>query len=139
MWETSSKKCTQRALSKIEDVCGALALGSSPSVEGDHLEIDLIPLLNEQIHREVQFLIGTLNWMVMIGRTDVSFDASSLATFSSSPREGHLARSLRMFACLKKRPNLEIACDPTEIEETHGGICFNQEDLRRNAQHAVNE
>ena len=80
-----------------------------------------------------------INWLATIGRTDVSFATPSLARFSASPREGHLARLLRTFACLKKRPNLEIVNDPTVIEQPHDGICFNQEDLRRNYPHAVEE
>ena len=51
MWATSSKKCTQRALFKIEDVHGTIAPASSPSLEGDHLERDLTPLLNEHGYR----------------------------------------------------------------------------------------
>ena len=129
----------QRDLSNTEDVHGAIAPASSPSVEGCRPEIDPTPLLNEEGHREFQSLIRMLNLMVEIGRTDMSFAASSLARFSVSTREGHLARSLRTFPYLKKRPNLEIAHDPTEIEQPHDRLCFNQEHLRRNYQHAVDE
>ena len=124
MWATSSKKCMQSALSKTENFCVTLASASSPSVEGDHPETDLTPLLNGQGHREFQSLIRILNWMVVIGRTDVSFATSSQARFSASPGEGQLARSLRTFACLRKRPNLEIAHDPKEIDQPHDGLFF---------------
>ena len=91
MWETSSKKCVQRSLSKIEDIHGTLDIASFPSVEGDYPESDPTPLLDEQDHRELQSLIEILNCVLVIGRTDVLFAASSLARLSTNPREGHLA------------------------------------------------
>ena len=64
-------------------------------------------------------------------RLDIVFATSSLARFSASPREGHLARVLRVFGYLKKRPNLGIIYDLTGIEQAHDGLCFNLDDLRR--------
>ena len=49
--------------------------------------------------------MGTLIWVVGIQRFDVAHATSSLSRFSTCPREGHLARALRVFGFLKKRPN----------------------------------
>ena len=41
----------------------------------------------------------------------------------------HLARTLRIVGHLKKRPNLEIVCDPTETHQTNGGRTANRKKL----------
>ena len=61
------------------------------------LKTDPSTTLNEQGRRYFQYLIGIINLIVVIGRTDVLFPTSSLVRFSTSPHEGNLARSLRMF------------------------------------------
>ena len=50
-------------------------------------------------------LMGILIWVVRLGRSDVAHATSSISRFSACPREGHLARALRVFGFLKKRPN----------------------------------
>ena len=56
-------------------------------------------------------LMGTLIWVVGLGRSDVAHSTPSLLRFSACPREGHLARDLRVFGFLKKRPNRRYVVD----------------------------
>ena len=62
-------------------------------------------MLGNEEHRQHQMLMGTLIWVVGIGRSDVAHATSSLSRFSAYPIEEHLARALRVFGSLKKRPN----------------------------------
>ena len=60
---------------------------------------------------------------------DVGHATSSLARFSAGPREGHLARVLRIVGHLKKRPNLKIECDPTKRHQTNNDRTANRREL----------
>ena len=46
-------------------------------------------------------LIGSLNWVVTLGRVDVMFAPIILARYSHAPRKGHLKTVLRAFGYLK--------------------------------------
>ena len=56
-------------------------------------------------------LMGILIWVVGLERSDVTHAASSLSRFSACPREGHLAKALRVFGFLKKLPNRRYVVD----------------------------
>ena len=56
-------------------------------------------------------LMGTLIWVVGLVRYNVAHATSSLSIFYACPREGHLARALRVFGFLKKRPNRRYVVD----------------------------
>ena len=60
-------------------------------------------------------LMGTLLWVVGLGRSDVAHATSFLSRFSACPREGHLARALRVFGFLKKRPNKRYVVDSRDL------------------------
>ena len=64
---------------------------------------------------------------------------SSLDRFSDGPREGHLARLLRIACHLKKRPNLELVCDPTETTQTNNGRMAIRKELMVRFPDAVEE
>ena len=49
-----------------------------------------------------------LNWIVGIGRFEISHATSSLALFASCPRKCHLDCALRVFGYLKKYLNKRI-------------------------------
>ena len=45
---------------------------SSPLEDGDHPEVDSSPLLEGEDIRKYQSLIGALQWIIQIGRFDIS-------------------------------------------------------------------
>ena len=74
-----------------------------------------------------------------LGRIDISHAASSLSRFSSGPREGHIARALRIAGYLKKRSNLELVHDPMEIYQTNNGRTANRKELMVQCHDVVEE
>ena len=100
-----SKKYIKEVLTQIETIFGTLRKYYNPSETGDNPELDDSRALGDKEHRQHQILMGTLIWVVRLGRSDVAHANSSLLRFSACPREGHLARALRVFGFLKKRPN----------------------------------
>ena len=79
--------------------------------DGDHPEEDSSTPLNDTEHQQYQMLIGILNWIVCIGRMDITFATSSLSRFTACPRKGHWVRALRIFGYLKKYSNRRIIVD----------------------------
>ena len=84
-------------------------------IYGDHPELDDMAILSGESHQKYQMLVGILNWIVALGRLDISFATSSLSRFVACPRQGHLDRALYVFGYLKKQPNRRYvieSCDP---------------------------
>ena len=75
---------------------------SSPLEEGDHPELDESPLLDIEDTKIYQSLIGSLQWVIQIGRFDVATAVMTLSRFRAAPRQGHLERAKRIFGYLHK-------------------------------------
>ena len=100
-----SKKYIKEVLTRIETIFGTLRKYDNPSKTGNNPELDDSRALGDEEHQQYQMLMWILIWVVGLGRSDVAHATSSLSIFSACTREGHLARALRIFGFLKKRPN----------------------------------
>jgi hypothetical protein len=76
-----------------------------------HPELDFTDCLDDDGVNFYQGLIGTLRWIVEVGRIDVSHAVSVLSSYMSMPRIGHLVEVLHVFAYLKMRPDLSLILD----------------------------
>ena len=75
---------------------------SSPVEKNDHPELDMSPLLPAEGIVKYQSLIGALQWVITLGRFDISVAIMSLSSFRVAPREGHLDRLKRIVGYLTK-------------------------------------
>ena len=57
-------------------------------------EIDISPELDATDAANYQSLIGILQWMVELGRVDITTEVSMLSSCLALPREGHLKQVL---------------------------------------------
>ena len=74
----------------------------SPLEKGDHPEIDLSPLLDQEGIQQYQSLVGAMQWAVSIGRIDITTAVMTMSSFRVAPREGHLDRCKRIYGYLSK-------------------------------------
>ena len=74
----------------------------SPLMSGDHPELDTSDLLNEDDQKVYQSLIGALQWVIQIGRFDITTAVMTLSRFRAMPRQGHLDRVKRIYGYLSK-------------------------------------
>ena len=81
---------------------------NNPMVTEDHPENDDSELLTEREHRLYQRLVGILQWLVTLGRFDITYAVASLSRFNSAPRIGHLERAYRVFGYLQTFPNKSV-------------------------------
>ena len=86
-----------------------------------HPELDQSPLLDTKEHKEYQHIIGLGQWMILTGRIDITYAISSLARFSSGPRQGHLQLARQVLGYLKKFPKKGIVMDPRAptVQQVH--------------------
>jgi hypothetical protein len=75
---------------------------SSPLEKGDHPETDSSELLDYKGIQMYQSMIGALQWMVTIGRLDITTAVMTMSGFRVAPRIGHLERLKRIYGYLSK-------------------------------------
>ena len=74
----------------------------SPLPENDHPELDTSEFLDEEGISQYQSLIGSLQWLISIGRWDIQTAVMSLSSFRAAPRIGHLDRVKRIYGYIHK-------------------------------------
>ena len=80
----------------------------SPLEHGDHPELDTSPVLGEEDTSKYHTMIGSLQWLVTLGRFDVLAATVTLSRFRAEPRQGHLARAKRVYGYIRNFPDAAI-------------------------------
>jgi hypothetical protein len=75
---------------------------SSPLEKGDHPELDESPLCEPPQVTEYMSIMGLLQWLISLGRFDVSSAMTGLSTFCPMPKIGHLNRAKRVVGYVAK-------------------------------------
>ena len=118
-WILSSQTYATNMLAKFEALMGegrpqyCFKEYKTPMDKEYHPELDDSPLLNAEMHTRYRSMIGSLNWLITIGRFDVQFAVTALARYSHAPRSGHLNALLRVMGYVKKFKKAKILVDPT--------------------------
>ena len=76
-------------------------------------ELDTSPELGPIDSAYYQSLIGTLRWMVELGRVDICLEVSMMSSHLALPRQGHLEQVIHIFGYLNSHHNTELCFDPT--------------------------
>jgi len=79
-----------------------LTQASNVAASGVHLELDASEPLNKDDQKLHQSSIGTLQWVIQIGRFDIQTAVMSLSHFRAVPRQGHRDCVKRIHGCLSK-------------------------------------
>jgi hypothetical protein len=75
---------------------------TSPLEKGDHPELDTSELCDSEQIAQYQSMIGSLQWIVTIGRFDINTAVMTMSGFRMAPRIGHLNRLKRIYGYLSK-------------------------------------
>ena len=81
---------------------------ATPLEHGDHPEMDTSMELDLDDIKKFQSMIGALQWVVQIGRFDITTAVMTLSSFRANPRVGHLDRCKRIYGYLSKMCNAAI-------------------------------
>jgi hypothetical protein len=74
----------------------------APLEGGDHPELDDSELLEIEDIKVYQSLIGALQWVIQIGRFDITTHVMTLSRFRVAPRQGQLDQVKRVYGYLSK-------------------------------------
>jgi len=77
-----------------------------------HPEVDISPLLPQDLVTQFQTGLGMLRWIVELGRLDILTKVSMLSAHNALPRKGHLEAMYHIFSYLKGHENSRIVFDP---------------------------
>lgn len=119
------KKYIDKMLESYERMFGAKPkLFSSPLESGDHPELDDSQELAIEDTKKYQSLIGSLQWVVQIGRFDVGTAVMTLSCFRANPRVGHLNRVKRIYGYLYKMRNgtIRIRVEEPDYSGLHNKV-----------------
>ena len=116
-WSLSGRDYVKNAVKNLEETLaleGQKLKGSvdRPYPEKYKPETDVTDLLDDNMARRYQGLIGILRWAVELGRVDILLEVSLLSSHNAMPRQGHLEAVYHMFAYLKAHSNSRIVLDP---------------------------
>ena len=96
-FEFSRKTYIQNLLSKFEDLFGTtFRKFNTPMATDYHPEADDSLLLNDEDAFKCRSIIGSQNWVVILGRFDVHSATNALRRFGMAPSEGHFKASKRV-------------------------------------------
>ena len=116
VWSMSSNDYVKNAIKNLEAI---LALENTklkgkatrPLPCDYRPEIDISPLLSDELSNRYQNLIGVLRWACELGRIDILLEVSWLSSFAAMPRRGHLEAVYHVFAYLKKHDRSTLVFD----------------------------
>ncbi|MEM7375743.1 MAG: reverse transcriptase domain-containing protein, partial [Bacteroidota bacterium] len=81
-----------------------------------HPELDESPLLDPVDTSKYKSMIGSLNWILTLGRFDIAFALNTMSRYNMAPRERHALAVQRIFGYLKYNRNGQIILDPGDPE-----------------------
>jgi hypothetical protein len=98
------KKYIEKMISTYERLFGEKPRDKyrSPLDRDDHPELDDSELLSIKDIKVYQSLIGQCQWVIQLGRFDISVHIMTLSSFRAFPRKGHLERMKRVYGYLSK-------------------------------------
>eukprot|EP00957_Ditylum_brightwellii_P196403 14964672-Ditylum_brightwellii.AAC.1 len=79
-----------------------------------HVEIDDSDFLTGDNISKYRMMVGSLNWLVILGHYDVHYTGCTLAQHMMMPRQGHLHAMRRAFGYLKQNYKFSIHYDIRE-------------------------
>jgi hypothetical protein len=83
------------------------------------------PLLEPDMHRRYQQIIGSVLYLAVCTRPDLSYCSSLLGKFSAEPRESHLKAAFTALAYIKGSQNLGLKYCQDDFDEIN---CFSDSD-----------
>ena len=112
MWSTDAKTYINRVCEKIEKLMEwTLRSYMSPENPDYHPELDETDFLPNDGISKYRMMIGSLNWVVTLGRFDLCHATHAMARYANAPREGHMNAMRRIFGYLRNYAKLAITYD----------------------------
>jgi hypothetical protein len=113
----SSKTYIKNVVPKLELMCGhELRTYKTPMAEDLHPELDDSPFLDNDDAARFRSIIGSANWLITLGRFDISYATMSLGRFNMKPRQGHLTAAKRLVGYIKYANKGKVVFDVNHLD-----------------------
>ena len=87
---------------KFEELMGiTFKTVKTPMDDAYHPELDDSPILGAVDAAKYRSILGSCNWIIILGRFDIAYATNALSRFGMAPREGRLNAAVRMLRYLK--------------------------------------
>lgn len=119
-WCITAREYIKEAIKQIEGRLNIKLREEKTLIKmNDHPVEDESPVLDNDMHREYQLIMGMLQWAVSLYRIDICFAVYSLSRFCACLHQEHMTRVLCIWGYLKKYPcrALNIVSDKFIIQE----------------------
>jgi hypothetical protein len=113
----SATTYVERVIGKYESVLGlTIVRKKTPMDDKYHPETDETEMLTPKEASLYRGLIGSANWMITLGRSDIYYAVNTLSRYSMAPRKGHIDAMIRVFGYLKQCPDAQVMIDPNPLK-----------------------
>ena len=110
-----AKTYIHRICAKVEELMGWKLKGyNNPMDPHFHPEIDDSDFLVGEDISKYRMMVGSLNWLITLGRYDIQFSVTTLARHMMMPRQGHMHAMRRVFGYLQQNLYFSINYDIRE-------------------------
>ncbi|KAG7340140.1 hypothetical protein IV203_006544 [Nitzschia inconspicua] len=79
-----------------------LRVGINSFEKGDHPELDTSDFLETDNVLKYQSLIGSMQWVILLGRFDIATSVMTLSSYRAVPRLGHMDHAKRIVSYLMR-------------------------------------
>ena len=121
----SARTYIENTIEKFERMFGGpLRESKFPMIEGLHPELDTSQLLDSEMATQYRAIIGSLNWVVILGRFDVMYATNTLARFSDTSTWSHGSNKTDSRILEKAfRLSNPFESQPDRLEFSDGEVC----------------
>ena len=113
----TSETYIKRICEKIEALMKWKLKGfMNPMDPNYHAETDNSDFLVGEEISKYRMMVGSLNWLVTLGRYDIHYAVGTLARHMTIPRQGHLHAAKRLFGYLQQNYKFAIEYDIGELD-----------------------
>ena len=104
------KKYIKKMVSQYERMfgCEPKTTYRSPLEKGDHPELDTSKELDAKGQQRYQSLIGSLQWVILIGHLDITTAVMTISGFCVAPCQGHLDHVKQLYGYLSNMKDAVI-------------------------------
>ena len=81
---------------------------SSPILKEHHPELDDSEFILEENKVKYMSMIGTAQWLVTLGRFDITITLSTLSSYWVAPQKGHLKHMKQLYGYVKHFPHAAV-------------------------------
>jgi len=75
-------------------------------------ELDETPFLPPEDISKYRSIVGSLNWILTLGRFDIAYALNTLSRYNMAPKQGHMKALQKILGYLRDKAHGKLVIDP---------------------------